>query len=1027
MKIVHFAVKNYQFTIVVFLLVLALGMNSLLNMPRGEDPPIKTPNYTIIAVYPGTSPKDMEKLVTKPIEDRLNELNDIKRIRSDINDGLSVTQVEFTYGVNIDDKYNEVVREVNAIRSDLPELQSLDIQKYEASDVNTYQLALLSNTASYKELWDKADEFKTQLEKVTEVKKVKIWAYPEQQVRIGIDLEKAAVSNVSVNRIIMAVQGEASNIPGGSVDAGGKKFNIKTTGDYVSLDEIRNTIIRTSDAQIVYLKDLATVTMGYEDETYLARYDGKRCIFLSINEKEKTNIIKVNQKLMPVIERFASALPANMRLENGFIQAEDVGKRLDHFLRDFLIAILLVSITLIPLGWRASAVVMISIPLSISAGLFLLNLFGFTINQLTIVGLVIALGLLVDDSIVVIENIERYLRQGYSPFDAAIKATNQIGVAIMGCTAILIVAFLPILFLPEGSGDFIRSLPMAVVTTVFASLFVSLTIVPFLASLILKKHAHAEGNIILRKLQGGINHVYRPVLHQALKRPWLTLGLAFLLLTGSILLFKVVGFSLFPRSEKPMFVVNIETPLGTNLYKTDSVARSVEHALLEDGKEIKAVFSNVGKGNPRIYYNVTPHDAAANYAQLFVRLRDMEAPELEELIDKWRIRFSGYPDAKIEVRQFEQGPPIESPIALRIFGNNLDTLRRLAGAVEDSLKNIEGTIYINNPLQTYSTDIKVAINTDKAALLGLPTNDIDRSVRMGLSGLNIASYKDEKGDSYAINVALVRNSRHPQPEAFDKLYISSGDGATVPINQVARLQYETTVPVIKHYNRNRYILITSYVKNGFNTQAVTAKLLSSLNRLPFPAGYSFAAGGEVESSQESFGGLGTIILITIFGFIGILILEFGSFKSSLIVLSVIPLGIVGAVSILWVTGNTLSFVAVIGIIALAGIEVKNSILLIDYTNQLREQGMGVNESIELAGETRFLPIILTSLTAIMGMIPLVLERSPFYSPLAWVLIGGLISSTILTRLITPVMYKLILPKVNVRSFDPAANNESIHQ
>lgn len=1013
MNIVKFSVKNYQFTIIIFLLVLALGLNSLFNMPRAEDPPIKAPTYTIIAVYPGTSPKDMEKLVTKPIEDKINELNDIKRVKSDINDGLSVTTVAFTYGVNLNDKYNEVVREINSIRPDLPELQSLEIQKFEASDVNTYQMALLSDKASYKQLYDKADELKTQLEKIQVVKKVKILAYPAQQVRISIDLQKLSQNNIQLNKLINTIKGQATNIPGGSIDEGGKKFNIKTTGDYSSLTDIGNTVIATSGERIVYLKDVATIELYHEDETYLARYNGRRGLFIALTEKEKTNIISDNKMIEPVISAFSKTLPANMKIEEGFVQANDVDKRLSHFLRDFIIAIFLVSVTLIPLGWRASAVVMISIPLSISIGLFLLNLLGYTINQLTIVGLVVSLGLLVDDSIVVIENIERYLRRGYSPYKAAIEATGQISTAIMGCTAILIVSFLPIVFLPEASGDFIRSLPMAVITTVLASLFVSLTIIPFLASLILSNHSNPEGNLVLRKLQSGINRVYRPALHQALKHPYITIGLAALLFTGSLFLFNIIGFSLFPRSEKPMFVVNIETPLGTNLYKTDSIAHYAEN-LVRKNPKVKDVFTNVGKGNPRIYYNVIPHNEANNYAQLFVRLDNVEAPELVSIVEDLRSKFNNFPDAKIEVKQFEQGPPVEAPIAIRVFGDNLDSLRTYSAKVEKILKSTNGTIYVNNPLLTYSSDLKVHVNKDKAALLGVQSNDIDRTVRMGISGLNIGDFKDEKGDNRNINISLTRPS-HQTQDVLNKLYIATDKGAQIPLNQLASLEYETSVPLIKHYNKNRYVLITSYVQNNFNTGSVTGEIIRKMDQVKFPAGYSYTAAGEVESSQDSFGGLGTIILITVFGFLSILLIEFKTFKSTLIVLSVIPLGIVGAIGILFITGNSLSFVALIGIIALAGIEIKNSILLVDYTNNLRAGGMGIDEAIEEAGETRFLPIILTSLTAIMGLIPLVLERSPFYSPLAWVLIGGLISSTVLTRLVTPVIYKLIHPEVVLNS------------
>lgn len=1010
MKITEFSVKNYQFTIVIFVLLVVLGLGSLLHMPRGEDPAFEAPTFVIVSVYPGTSPNDMEKLVADPIEEKLNELDNIKRIRSDIDDGLCVTEVEFEYSEDPKEKYNEVVREMNTLRALLPvDLLALDIQKITVSDVNTYQLALTSNEATFRQLYDDADRLKKSLETIKEIKKVKIHGYPEEQVRISIDLEKMALNRIPLNQVLEAIQSDAKNIPGGSIDAGGKKFNIKTSGDYGSIAEIRNTVVLTSNDQIVYLKDIASVDMKHADETYMTRFNGKKALFVSISEKDKTNIIAINKQIEDLLKTFIPSRSPKIQLERGFVQAEDVSRRLSHFTRDFLIAILLVLITLIPLGGRASLIVMISIPLSIAIGLFLLDTFGYTINQLSIVGMIISLGLLVDDSIVVVENIERFLRNGYSRKEAAIEGTKQIGVAVIGCTAILIVAFLPIIFLPESSGDFIRSLPMAVVLTVLASLFVSMTIVPFLASRMLKKHANPEGNAFMRALQKIISGSYSKLLNKALIRPKITLLVAFGLFAGSLFLFKVVGFSLFPRSEKPMFLINIETPLGTNIYKTDSIAREIEK-IINVMPEVKSVSTNVGKGNPRVYYNIAQKNESPNYAQIFVQLQEIEFSEIEQLIQMLRKKFDKVPNAKIEVKQFEQGPPVEAPIVIRVFGEDLDTLRNVAKQIETLIRGTEGTIYVNNPLQSYKTDIMLDINKDKAALLGIAPAEIDRTVRMGISGLNIANYKDEKGDDYPISISLDRDSAQTL-DAFNKIYITTHRGELIPLNHLATLNFQTSVPTIKHYDKRRYITISSSVDHGYNTEAVTNKLIDSLDQIKLPSGFSYMAAGEVESKAHSFGGLGKIILITIFGFLAILLLEFKTFKSTVIVLSVIPLGIIGAVIALMISGNTLSFIAVVGIIALAGIEVKNSILLVDYINHLRREGKGLDESIHEAGETRFLPIILTTLTAIGGLIPLILEHSPLYSPLAWVLVGGLLSSLLLSRVVTPVMYKLLTPKI----------------
>jgi multidrug efflux pump subunit AcrB len=1013
MRIAEFSVKNYQFTLIIFALVLAMGLNSLINMPRGEDPETDQPSFSVVVVYPGTSPVDMEKLVVDPMEKRINELDNIKRLTTSISDGLAVFRVDYKHEADRDEKYQEVIREVDALRKELPQdIYAINIQRFSSTDVNILQLALISETASYRELEEKVESLEDKLEKVKSLKKIETFGFPEQEVRVSLNVEKMALNKIPANAVLGALQSENANIPGGRIQMNTRNFNIKTSGEYKNIEEIKNTIVYSANGKILYLKDVADVTSGYEAESHITRLNGHRAVLLTASQKAGQNIFKVDEQVEPILQQFEKELTSNIKMVKNFDQARSVSTRLSRFAKDFIIAILLVSITLLPLGTRAAIVVMISIPLSIFTGLFLLDSFGFTINQLSIVGLIVALGILVDDSIVVIENIERYLRAGKSKREASIEATKQIGLAVLGCTATLILAFLPLVFLPEAAGDFIRSLPMAVIFTVLASLFVSLTIVPFLASRILKSHESPEGNIFLRALKKGIHASYTRILHWCLRHPWPTLGFTAALFVISLGLFKVVGFSLFPKSEKPQFLINIETPSSTNIYETDRVARYVEDELKKE-EEIKYFTTNVGKGNPRIYYNVVGRSESSNIAQFFVQTNDISPEKKTKLIDKLRDKFFLYPNAKIEVKDFEQGPPLEAPIAMRIFGENLDTLRSLSMKVEGIIKKTEGTIYVNNPLANQQTDLKIKINKEKAGLLGISIADIDRTIRLGIAGLTIGKFTPGEGqDDINISVTLPKNN-YASFDVFDKLQINSITGQAIPLKQVATVEFETSPNLIRHYDKARFATVTSFVKSGYLYEEVTNEVIKKLDAFPFPDGYSYEAAGEVENKKESFGGLSTIILITVFGFIAVLVLEFGNFKSTLIVLSVIPLGVIGAVIMLFLTGNPLSFVAVIGLIALAGIEVKNSILLVDFTHQLRERGVPLNEAIEHAGEIRFVPIVLTSLTAIGGLIPLAIEGNPLYSPLALVIIGGLISSTLLSRLVTPVMYKLLPPKVEV--------------
>ncbi|SFM96200.1 Multidrug efflux pump subunit AcrB [Chitinophaga sp. YR627] len=1010
MKISSYAVKNYQFTLVIFIMIIVLGLTTILSMPRSEDPEVKSPMFSVVVVYPGTSPKDMEDLVVDPLEKELSSQENIKRVRTNIGDGLAVIRVEYKYNSNVDDKYQEVLRVVNGKRGQLPDNINIDVQRVQPSDVNIMQIALVSETAPKDKLQYYAEKLQDDLENIKALKNVEIHGIPGRQVKIELNLEKIAQLGLPVNKVISSIQNEMANIPGGSVEAGNRSYNIKSSGSYQQLEEIKNTVVFNSKGKNIFLRDVSNIYYGFADEQYETRLNGRRCAFVVAAQKEGENISQTKKLYAPVLTAFKKTLPSNIDMIQHFDQADNVNRRLGGLGKDFLIAILLVAVTLLPLGFRPALIVMISIPLSLAIGVVLLNVFGFNLNQLSIVGLVVALGLLVDDSIVVVENIERWILEGHTKMEATLKATKQIGQAVVGCTAALMIAFMPLVFLPEGAGDFIRGLPMAVILSVFASMLVSLTIIPFLSSKLLSEHTgHPDGNIFMRTLKKLIHGSYSRLLDKALNRPVITIIVTVLIFGASMFIFQIVGFSLFPASEKPQFLINITTPPQSSLDYTKSIARQVEQELKNE-KSIQYFASNVGKGNPRVYYNVIQEHERTDYAQIFVQLDEHTAPDKKlKLIDRLRKRWTPYPGAKVEVINFEQGPPAPAPVEVRLFGDNLDTLRNLAAQVEIMLQKVPGAIYVNNPVKLLKTDIRVDIDKEKAQLLGIPSVNIDRTVRLAVAGLNLGHYADKNDNDY--DVLLTRNKDgRPTMEVFNNLYVNNQDDKPYPLSQVASLKMEASPLHINHQEKKRVVSVTASLQEGFLADRVINSTIAKMNTFKLPAGYNYEMGGEVEARQDSFGGFLSIIIVTIFLFVAVLVLEFKTFKSTLIVLSVIPLGVVGAAVALWLTGNSLSFVAIIGMIALAGIEVKNTILLVDFTNQLREEGKSLEDAIREAGEIRFLPIVLTSLTAIGGLMPIAVSTNPLIAPLAIVLIGGLISSTLLSRIVTPVVYKLMPPR-----------------
>ena len=1009
---IQFFVEKKQFTYIVIAGLLILGINSLLTMPRGEEPDMNFPIYSVAVIMPGATPTELQDQVIKPIEDAFYEMDGIKEIKASAASGLAYIGLRYDFSTDRDEKYQEIIREMERLRSgELPQnIAQILIKRTRTTDVNIYQIALLSETASYADLEYHSTELKNRLKKVGGIKTVETWGYPRQEVKVELNINKLSEYNIPVSSVFTALKRDSYTLPAGNVVSGNTAFNVNSGDTYESVEEIANTVIHVANQQIIRLKDIADISKDYEEEKHIVRLNGTRAVLVTASLKAGYNILAVADAAQAIIDDYAKVLPANIELNKHFDQSESVSSRLNQLLHDFIIAILLVSITLLPLGFRSTAVVMISIPLSLSIGVFLLSILGCSLNQFSIVGLILALGILVDDAIVINENIERSLRSGLPLRKAIIESTGQIALAVMGVTTMIILAFIPILFMPEVSGEFMRSLPLAVITAVAASLFVSLAIVPFISDKLLKEKVNPEGNIFLRGLHKGIHWSYGKVMEKSLRHPkWATLIVAVITIAG----FSVagsMGFSLFPKTDKPQFHVNIETAPNASLDETDKVCRKVED-ILSNQPGVKYYTSNVGKGNPQVYYNVYQQDERLNFANIFVQCEDADVKHKTAIIDSLRRQFLKIPEAKVQLLEFEQGPPLEAPVAIRIFGDNLDTLRKYSLKVEEIIKSIDAAMYVNNSIAISNTGLKVEINKEKASLLGVRNEDVDKAVRMAITGSKAGEIQLDRVERKSPINILLPKGRFQQMDIFDKIYVPTAKRNAVPLTSIADIAFEKNPNSITRLNKDLYTTVTAYAQEGYLYSQLNKDVVAKLQSLKLPAGYTWKAAGETENQQRSFSGFGAILLFTLFAFVAALILEFKSFKSCLIVLSVIPLGFMGCILALFITGSPLSFISIIGFIALVGIELKNSILMVDYTNYLRKEGMPLDTAVATAGEVRFIPIFLTTMTAVASMIPLIIQGSPLYRPLALVIVGGLISSLLLSRILTPVLYKLLPPKI----------------
>ena len=1012
MNIAAAAVRYWQLTLVGSLLAALLGIQAFLAIPRSVDPQVPFSAAIVTAVLPGADAATVEETVAKPIEDVVQGLDNVREVRSSSSSGLAVISVEFLHGTDPELALDRTIRDVTAIRGQLPAgLARLDFRRPRPTEAAVLQLALVSTGATWRRVEKYAKDLRERLNVVTGVRSTTVFGLAQPEVRVALDSGRLAEAGLSAIAVSSAVSAGGIEVPAGAVQSGARRLNVDAGGAYRSVDAIAAMPLKAASGRIVRVGDVATVGWAEAEHLNLTRYNGERAVFIAVKQKDNVSAPVLRDNLFKAVTAFRTGLPPDMKLEIGFDQSRDIERRLSELARDFSIALALVLITLLPLGLRASLVVMISIPLSLAMGVFMLSRFGFTLNQISISGFIISLGLLVDDSIVVTENIERHLRESGDPVEAATSGAREISAAVLGSTGVLLFAFLPLAFLPEGSGDFVRGLPVAVLVTVTSSLIVSLTVIPFVASRVLKRSQDVHGNRFLRFVTKGIERFYQPLLHRALDHPRKTLVGT---LVGCVLVFATVpliGFSLFPTTDAPYFMVRVEAPEGSGVTETDRVVRAVS-ALLAREPAILARMDNVGRGNPQIFYNNIPREDDTRYGEIFVTLRQWSQRDSPVFIEALRKKLASYPDARVTVVQFEQGPPIEAPIAIRVQGPELATLKALSAQVGAVMTATKGLRDVNDPLAVDRVDLDLGVDADKASLLNVFPDAVRRTLRIALNGERASSFRDAEGDTYPVTVRLPLD-QHQNVSALNSLYVPSQSGQIIPLSQIATPVLKSVPSQIQRYRLQRYTTVTAYNEPGFLASALNKDVTAAVAKLKFPAGYSWEAGGAAEVAARNTSGLGGVILLAVFGIFGVLVAEFGRFREVLVVAGVIPLGLVGGLLALLATGNSLSFLAVIGFVALIGIEIKNSILLVDFTTQLRGRGLGLRDAIEKAGEIRFLPVLLTSVTAIGGLLPLALSGSPLYAPLAWVIIGGLVSSTMLSRIVTPVMYLLVARKSGV--------------
>lgn len=1010
MRLPTTAIKNAQFTLTIVVLLVLVGVVSYFQMPRSEDPQFDIPITLLEIIYPGASPTDIESLVVDPLEEEFGDIENIKKVEAQIKNGGARIEIVFHYGVDPELAFTKVQQAVASVKPSLPAgVQDVLVLKATPTAVAIAQLALWTEPLDYKTMEFYAKQLEKRLEALTNVKKADIWGYPQQVVAVDVNLARLKHYNIPLTAINQVLQGRAANITPGFVDAYTRRFNVKASGNFQSLDTLADTIILSNDDYALRLKDVAEVSFASRSPAYLAYYDQKPVIFVTVEQRINTNIFDLTEQINAEVAAFKKTLPAQIKLETIFEQAHSVEARVNGFFENLWQGLVLVGVmSLLFLGFRESVVVMAVIPLSFLIAIGWLDFSGFGLQQMSIVGLIIALGLLVDNAIVVTESIHREKKKFATLAEAAASGTSKVGWAITSGTVTTMLAFLPMLMLASDTGDFIRSMPVTVVLVLLASLLVALTFTPLLASKFFTLKPSK-----FKTLQHYVNkfaeNVYASILGKLMNARIVVVALALICLVGMFSLFGQVGLSLFPKAEKPMILVDVDTPPNSSLKYTDEVMQKMTK-FIEQQPSVEKIALNVGNSNPRIYYNEIPKRGVVKYGQFLLVIDEFDELKMTALVDKLRNEFNQWSEAKITVKEFRQGPVTDQPIAIRLMGESLADLEIVANDLAIKMASLEGIINIDNPIGVANTELALSIDYDKAGLSNVDINALDNTLQTVLAGTFVGRFNDANGENYPI---LVRNNV-PDLESLEEVYVANAKGQQIPINQFVSKQLTKGQTDFFHYQKLRMAKVSADAQTGYSVQALTAELVEYLDSYNggegLPAGVYYILGGEEESRQESFAGLSQIMIITAVGIFAVLVLQFKSFLQPMIIFSSIPFAMAGSVIGLYITGLSFSMMAFIGLISLFGIVVNNAIILIDTANRNLAEGLDKKQAILSASATRFTPILLTTLTTIGGLLPLTLFGGGLWQPLGVVIISGLCVSAISSFVLVPVLTELFTRK-----------------
>ncbi|RKN84510.1 efflux RND transporter permease subunit [Paenibacillus ginsengarvi] len=1011
---IDYVIKKRKITLLFLLMALVVGFFGFTQLPHQEMPDVVIKQALVMTIYPGATPEKVEQTVTKVIEQKIKEIQGIKTITSTSHNGYSSILVQTDDDADAAKKWDELRKKVQDAQADLPKDAKAPVVNDDLAKSFIGQYAITADHAG--DLYGLNDlmvTWKDQLRTVPGVAGVDIRGIPEREVRVEVDAQKLGQLGIPWEQVLSTLQSYNDRVPTGSLEFGSREYMLTVPEGQEAGILNRVVVTQTQTGTPVYLRDIGSAAFTYKKTDYYAYYNGKPAITISLSSETGSDVPTMNRRVEEEMKKLAPSLPGHLKLESLFAQNDRVDELFAELSKELLIAIAaVILICTLGLNLLTSATVALAIPFSIGLGFIFLPTLGITLNQISIVGLIIVLGLLVDDAVVVNDNIERRMfALGESPAVAAVKGTKEVSISILTATLATIAAFAPLLFLQGDIGAFIKPIPTVVSLTMLASMVMSLTIIPIFRGWYDAKRQKAgqyksKPAGFLGKQFHAVTNIYAGRwMVKVLERPLFT-GLAGLLIgTAAYSLALFTPIELFPDSERPEATINIRMPAGTSVVETDRVVREIADWVMSQPETQRMAYAS-GGGAPTLFSDIASGAPPASPTTAQLQIIGVKGKfDREKTVEAWQSHLNAaYPGANLSIHVPQLGIPVGSPVSIRLTGQNLSELQSMADEVKVAVAGVKGTVNVMDDMGIERYNLTFQPNQEAMDRYMVSYNDLTRTLLLVGQGLTVSQF-DTGRELVDINLYMSKNEAEPNV-LYQQLQVTNAQGRQIPLSQLTTMVPGFSIPQINRYNLERTVTVTADV-SGRTATEVMAEVQKKLADMTFPDGYEWNIGGETSEQADIFASLGKLSVIVAFLILLLMTMQFYSLSLPVLIMTTVYLAAAGGILGIFLTGMPIGFMSIMGIISLAGVVVRNGIVLIEFIEEARRHGMELKEAVLQAASARFRPIILTSLTAIVGMVPIATLGDILFRPLAMTIIFGLVFSTVLTLFVVPSLYMVL--------------------